>query len=437
MFSSVQVLLFSTGVLDALVAGLVFMVFRRENDRSARLWVVGSLLMALGMVMLVARAQLPDFLAFAVTNFIMLYAMALYHDSFWSLARPGFKASPIPLLLCVGDGLLIWGLKLAGHQALLSLVAAIAWSLMHLWMLISFARIRRDVGNPYFTVFQALTALGLIVWVARIYLAAGFSISMATDATLINLISLFATHAVLIAQQIGYLVVRLTEEQSKKQKIQELSESVERMWSERQSVLEASQREREQLLRDVHDGFGSKLAAARMLAERGRLDASQFAEYLDEITADLHLVVDTLGHADITFDEALADLRYRIQRRMSGVPIKMHWDVALAGMPRQNSRVILHQLRVVQEALNNAMRHASPANIHISARWDSAQKTLRIAIADDGSGMQSDYRRGQGINNMLARAREIGGVLEWRPVSPGTEVMLTLSRVNEVVDQAA
>ncbi len=416
----------STGVLDALVAALVFMVFRRESDRSARLWVFGSLLMAAGMLMLVVRPKLPDVLAFAVTNFIMLYAMALYRDSFYSLARPDFKASRLPLLLCIFDGLLIWGLKIAGHPHLLSLVAATAWSLMHLWMLISFARIRREIANPYFTLFQALTALGLVVWVVRILLAAGFNISMATDATSINLISLFASHVVLIAQQVGYMVVRLTEEKSKKQKIQELSESVKRMWIERQGVLEARQLEREQLLRDVHDGFGSKLAAARMLAERGRLDARQFAEYLDEITADLHLVVDTLSHADITLDEALVDLRYRIQRRMSGAPIRMHWDISLRGMPRQNSRAILHQLRVVQEAINNAMRHASPANIHVAARWDEGCKTLSISISDDGIGIPPDHRRGQGINNMLARAREIGALIEWRNRSPGTEVFLSL-----------
>jgi signal transduction histidine kinase len=426
MFSSVQVLLLSTGVLDALVAALVYMVFRRENDRSARLWVFGSLLMAAGMMLLVIRPHLPNVLAFAVTNFIMLYAMALYHDSFQSLARPDYKASWIPLWLCIGDGLLIWWLKAGGHQSLLSLTAAVAWSLMHLWMLISFARIRRDIRNPYFTVFQVLTALGLVVWLGRVYLAAGFGISMATDATLINLISLVSTHAVLLAQQIGYLVVRLTDEQSKKQKIQELSESVEKMWSERQTLLEARQQEREQLLRDVHDGFGSKLAAARMLAERGRLEANQFAEFLDEITADLHLVVDTLSHADITFEEALADLRYRLQRRMSAVPIHLHWDIALGGLPPQNSRAILSQLRVVQEALNNAMRHASPTNIRVSARFDRSIQELKISITDDGVGLPNNYRRGQGINNMLARAREIGGVLALRAASPGTEVLLSL-----------
>jgi len=291
MFTFIQVLMLTTALLDTLVAGLVYAVFRRENDRSAKLWMAGSLLMAAGFVMLVLRPYLPDVLAFAVTNFIMLYAMALYRDSFWCMVQPAFKPSRIPLWLCIGDGLLIWWLKANGLQAYLSLTAAVAWVLMHLWILFSLNQLRRQITNPYFTMFMAVTGIGLGAWAVRVALAAGFNIEMATDSTLVNLLSLSTTHLALIAQQIAYLVVRLTEEKSKKQKIQELSDSLATMWAERQKLLEARQQDREQLLRDVHDGFGSKLATARMLAERGRLDQAQFAGYLEEITADLHLVV--------------------------------------------------------------------------------------------------------------------------------------------------
>ena len=422
----------TTALLDALVAGLVYAVFRRENDRSARLWVTGSLLMAAGFVMLVLRPYLPDVLAFAVTNFIMLYAMALYRDSFWCMAQPDFKPSPLPLLLCLGDGLLIWWLKANGFQAYLSFTAAVAWVAMHLWLLLSLNQLRRQISNPYFTMFMAVTGVGLVSWAMRVALAAGFNISMATDSTLVNLLSLSAAHLALIAQQIAYLVVRLTEEKSKKQKIQELSQSLETMWEERQKLLEARQQDREQLLRDVHDGFGSKLAMARMLAERGRLDPRQFAGYLEEITADLHLVVDTLSQNNLTFEEALADMRYRLDRRMSSGPVAMHWGIDLQAMPEQSPRTILHQLRIVQEAFNNAIRHANPVNITITARYIAAPDRLELTVVDDGTGLGKEYRRGQGINNMLSRAREIGGHLEIKTLQPGVAVCLTVPLVGQV-----
>jgi signal transduction histidine kinase len=424
VFSFIQVLMLTTALIGVMVAGLVHMVFRHEDDRSAKFWVAGSLLMSGGMLLLVFRKGLPDVLAFPVTNFIMLYAMALYRDSFWGLARPAFKASPIVLWLCIADGLLIWGLKEAGYQSYLSFTAAIAWSLMHLWMLYSLNRLRREINNPYFTVAVVLTGAGLVFWLVRVYLTAGFNIAMATDATLINLVSLSLVHFTLIAQQIVYLVVRLTDEKSKKQRIQELSDSIEKMWSERQTLLEARQEERESLLRDVHDGFGSKLATARMLADRGRLDPKQFADYLQEIMADLHLVVDTLSHSDTTLAEALADMRYRFERRLAGASLQVHWQIELEGLPAQNPRTVLHQLRVVQEALNNALRHAGAKNIRISARYDASGQSLVVSVVDDGSGLDENVRQGHGLNNMLTRARESGGQLSIKNLEPGTEVSL-------------
>jgi hypothetical protein len=216
----------TTALLDALVAGSVCAVFRRENDRSARLWVVGSLLMAAGFLMLVLQPYLPDVLAFAITNFILLYAMALYRDSFWCLAQPDFKRSIAPLLFCIADGLLIWWLKANGFQAYLSLTAAVAWVLMHIWILLSLNQL-------------------MLVWILRAFIAAGFKVTMATDTTAANLVRLLIAHLALIAQQIAYLVVRLTEEKGKRQKIQEPSESLETMWQERQRLLEARQKDRD------------------------------------------------------------------------------------------------------------------------------------------------------------------------------------------------
>jgi len=135
-------------------------------------------------------------------------------------------------------------------------------------------------------------------------------------------------------------------------------------------LTESRQQEREQLLRDVHDGFGSQLAGVRMMAEQGRIQPGQLADYLQEISADLHLVVDTLSQNNVSLAEAMHDLRYRVERRYSGSGINFAWNLALAGMPVLSSRVILQLLRIVQEALHNALRHARASHITVAARYD-------------------------------------------------------------------
>lgn len=183
-------------------------------------------------------------------------------------------------------------------------------------------------------------------------------------------------------------------------------------------------KEREQLLQDMHDGFGSQLASIRIMSEQGRLNVDQLPNYLQEITSDLHLIVDTLSQEDMTLESALINMRYRLSRRFNEGSPHLLWDFSLKGMHFEDSRLILHILRVMQEAFNNAIRHANPNNIWLRAIYDQNQRALTVSVRDDGIGMPNEVRRGRGMNNMQQRAREIGGDLEMIDCQPGTEVRL-------------
>lgn len=188
--------------------------------------------------------------------------------------------------------------------------------------------------------------------------------------------------------------------------------------------------EREGLLQDVHDGFGSQISSVRLMIEQGSLTQEQLVEALHECMADLHLVVDTLSHSASGLADAFVDFRFRTERRMSRFPIKIHWTSALENAPPMSQREILQVLRIVQEALNNAIKHANPNNIWITASCDDSQ-SLSISVRDDGTGMPDTIRTGRGLNNMKGRARNIGGILEIRQTQQGgTEVELLFKKAN-------
>lgn len=171
-------------------------------------------------------------------------------------------------------------------------------------------------------------------------------------------------------------------------------------------------REREQLLRDMHDGFGSQIASVRMMAEKGKIRPEDFTRVLQEIASDLHLVVDTLGQLDIRLADALVDMQYRMGRRfgVSGMPV-LQWKIELEGLPHLSSRTILQILRLIQEALNNALKHAQARHIRIEVLYQKPDGELAVSVCDDGKGMGDSPSRGRGINNMKHRAREIGATL--------------------------
>lgn len=201
-------------------------------------------------------------------------------------------------------------------------------------------------------------------------------------------------------------------------------------------VEQSRQQEREQLLRDVHDGFGSQLASVRMMVERGHIAPAALPDYLQELSADLYLVVGALGQTDITLAEAMYDLRYRVERRFTGHDIRFQWEIDLDAMPALSSRTNLQILRIMQEALHNAIRHADAHQIVLSACYDELADVLTISVRDDGNGIPEEPHRGRGLSNMAHRAREIGARLSVTPLSAGTAVQLQLERVSKAPDMA-
>lgn len=184
--------------------------------------------------------------------------------------------------------------------------------------------------------------------------------------------------------------------------------------------------ERERLLQDMHDGFGSQLASARLMVDQGRVGPAQLGQLLQECIADLYLVADTLSGSEDSLADAMVDLRARSERRLAGGTTLLDWQIELDAVPPIPQRVMLQVLRIVQEALNNALKHANAGRIRIDAVWREADQTISIGVVDNGVGLAEPMRRGRGLNNMQRRAREVGGSLAIDRRAEGTEVRFLL-----------
>jgi signal transduction histidine kinase len=84
-------------------------------------------------------------------------------------------------------------------------------------------------------------------------------------------------------------------------------------------------------------------------------------------------------------------------------------------------------LRITQEAISNALRHARPTVISVSLRRNPPNLVLKIR--DNGSGIAKDRSSGEGLGfaNMRARAKNIGAELDVRSTAgSGTSVVVRL-----------
>jgi signal transduction histidine kinase len=187
--------------------------------------------------------------------------------------------------------------------------------------------------------------------------------------------------------------------------------------------------ERERLMRDMHDGVGSQLMATLNAFERGQLPSAQVGELLRECIEDLRLVIDSLDAGEHTLAAALANLRYRIEPRLAAAGLGLVWDVDAMAGSRLAPGAVLHVLRVVQEALNNALKHAQATRLSVRAIDEPSTGTFRVEVSDDGVGGLPTTRTGaattgRGLDNMRQRARSLGGELELVAQTRGTSVRL-------------
>ena len=178
--------------------------------------------------------------------------------------------------------------------------------------------------------------------------------------------------------------------------------------------IKAEGQERQRIMQDMHDGLGSQLMSSLMLFERGAITNEQVAQILRESIDDLRLAIDALAAEETDLGSALGNLRYRIEPRLRAAGIELAWDAR--NLPESiglHPDAVLPILRIVQEALNNALKHsgARVARVTFDTSRVGEAEYLDIRVADNGRGMSTDGVGGRGLLNMRNRALRIGAQL--------------------------
>lgn len=190
--------------------------------------------------------------------------------------------------------------------------------------------------------------------------------------------------------------------------------------------------ERERIMRDMHDGIGAHLVQALTTAEQ--IDGGgQLNEILKSALGDLRLIIDSMAPNDGDLLAVLATFRERMQPTLRLAGLELDWQVT--DVPKLHDlgpEQTLQILRILQEAITNALKHAHPSKISVATgvREIDGYPTIWMEIADDGVGFDADDDRGKssrGLGNMRARASRIGAelLIDSTPGS-GTHVTLIL-----------
>ncbi len=202
----------------------------------------------------------------------------------------------------------------------------------------------------------------------------------------------------------------------------------------RERLVTTREEERRRLRRDLHDGLGASLAsmslqldAAIYLMERdlnrSQQILTQIQSHLDQSISDIRTLVYALRPPALDEFGLMFALQQLIQH-FSGAKMV----ITINGperLPDLHAATEAAAYRIVQEALNNAVRHSKGTECKVDVVLED--QNLFIQIIDNGTGIPITKTSGIGLRSMRERAEELGGKCNFHvPLHGGMAISIIL-----------
>jgi signal transduction histidine kinase len=184
-------------------------------------------------------------------------------------------------------------------------------------------------------------------------------------------------------------------------------------------LVDAQEEERRSISRELHDEVGQSLGA--LLVDLGRLstnlpaDSSEIRERIDHMKSLTERTVGTVRDIALLLRPSMLDdlgLVAALEWQGREVSRRSEMEVAVESANVTDDLPDEYKIcvyRLVQEALNNAVRHSRARNAKV--RVAGGASGIEIEISDDGQGFDPQRTRGLGILGMEERVKRLGGSL--------------------------
>jgi PAS domain S-box-containing protein len=205
--------------------------------------------------------------------------------------------------------------------------------------------------------------------------------------------------------------------------------------------------ERRRIAREIHDGLGQELAAAKMILDgimakdsspamrQASLETSQLIDRaIQQVRTISHLL-----HPPLLDEVGLVSaLRWFLEGLSERSGINVVLDVQPPELGRLRPELETAIFRIVQEALTNMFRHSGARNGSVTLIGKNG--LIAVTVRDDGKGIEEQVIQlrpesvGVGIGGMRQRVTELGGTLRLANANPGTivEVIIPATRLDSL-----
>jgi signal transduction histidine kinase len=203
----------------------------------------------------------------------------------------------------------------------------------------------------------------------------------------------------------------------------ELRARLEELRGSRARIVDAGQKERQRLERNLHDGAQQRLIALSLELSllEDRLDDADATVGLDEARREIALSLEELRDVARGLHPAVVSghgLAVALESLAARAPVPVRLTVEVDG--RVHERLEVAAFYVVSESLANIGKHAHATSATVDVARTNGQ--LLVEVVDDGVG-GADTERGSGLRGLADRVESLGGRLRvWTPRGGGTRV---------------
>lgn len=209
----------------------------------------------------------------------------------------------------------------------------------------------------------------------------------------------------------------LTEEKMRRQETEQHIRSF--------SIITGQEKERERVAAEIHDGIGQMLTSLRMKLEQVDDRMEHKDPEIQKVNALLagiifetkRICADLLPSVleDFGLRSAIRELVKMCRETASSITFHLEENIRLESLPRE---VEIGVFRILQEALNNAIKHSGATIIEVHI--DSDSEFLNMIIQDNGKGFYFDnqyiysrekFPKAHGLRGMKERADLLSGTL--------------------------
>ncbi len=249
---------------------------------------------------------------------------------------------------------------------------------------------------------------------------------------IMNILLISAIGVISVVSLVGYRFFRIRKKMQE-QKIRELE--TEKQLMATQSLLKGQEEERSRIAKDLHDGLGGLLSGVKLqlgamkgnliLSEQDGLTFNRVLNNLEESIGEMRRVAHNMMPETLLkfgLPQALEDYCEGLSRQQ---PFSIQCD--FRGMEERlehSTELVLY--RIVQELINNAVKHSGASSILVQIiRHDKEQ--LNLTVEDNGTGFDAnqEYTNSAGLRNIVSRVKYLNGKIDIQSESgKGTSVYI-------------